>query len=97
MKLPQKLPLDMMQTKWASIIEPIISKPANNGVILKDLTLTAGTNVINHKLGRKLEGWNPTRVRADATFYDLQDDNSTPQLTLILVASADVIIDLMVF
>jgi hypothetical protein len=86
-----------MQNRWASIIEPIISKPQANSLILKNVALTAGTNVINHRLGRSLQGWNPTRVRAAATIYDNQDANQTPQLTLVLISSVDVIVDLLVF
>lgn len=95
--LPQKLDLAKMQTIWASQLDPIISNPTVNNIVLKSITLTTGTNVINHKLGRVLQGWKPTRIRASATFYDLQDSNQTPQLTLILVSSANVIIDLEVF
>lgn len=95
--LPQKLPLPLMQTQWAKQIDPIISNPTINNLVLKNISLVSGTNVINHKLGRVLQGWKPVRVRASATFYDQQDSNQTPQLTLILIASAPVIIDLEVF
>jgi len=96
-KLPQKQTMDQLQTKWSAIINPVITNPANNSSILKNITLTTGTNVINHKLGQPLQGWNPVRIRAAATFYDLQDTNQTPDLTLVLVSSANVIIDLEVF
>ena len=95
--LPKKLSWEMAQTQWATQLDPIISNPLTSSIILKNVSLAAGTNVINHKLGRTLQGWNPTRVRAAATIYDLQDTNQTPQLTLVLVASAPVIIDLAVF
>jgi hypothetical protein len=96
--LPQELDWDDADNRWAAIIEPIITNPANNSLILKNVALTTGTNVINHKLGRNLQGWNPTRIRGvSATFYDLQDSNQTPQLTLILVSSATVTVDLVVF
>lgn len=95
--LPQKLPLDQMATTWASQLNPIIANPTIDNLVLKNVSLVAGTNVINHRLSRPLQGWNPTRVRASATLYDLQDTNQTPQLTLILVASAPVVVDLVVF
>jgi hypothetical protein len=44
-----------------------------------------------------LNGWIPTRVRSAATFYDTQDSNPTPDLTLVLYASAACTIDLAVF
>lgn len=95
--LTQKLPLELMQTQWAQQLNPIIANPTVNNLILKNVSLTTGTNVINHKLGRNLQGWKPTRIRASATFYDQQDTNQTPQLTLVLISSADVIVDLEVF
>ena len=97
MALPKKLPLDQMQTTWATALDPIIKNPANNSIFLKNIALVAGVNVINHKLGAKLSGWKTTRVRAAATFYDVQDTNPTPALTLMLVSSAPVVIDLEVF
>lgn len=95
--LPKKLSWDMAQTTWAQQLDPIIANPIVNGLILKNVSLVTGTNVINHKLSRPLVGWEPIRIRASATFYDLQDSNQTPSLTLVLVSSANVVVDLMVF
>lgn len=95
--LPQKLPLDLMQTKWAQELNPIIANPLLQNNILPNISLVSGVNVINHKLGRKLIGWQPSRIRASATFFDQQDTNQTPELTLVLVSSAPVVIDLVVF
>lgn len=96
-KLPQKLNIDAMQNRWATMIDPIISNPTNSTSILKNVSLKAGTNVINHRLGAPLQGWVPCRVRANATIYDAQDSNQTPQLTLVLIASAPVVVDLEVW
>lgn len=95
--LPQKLPLDLMQVTWATQLDPVINSPLARPVMLKNVVLKAGTNVINHKLGKKLQGWFTTRVRAASTLYDQQDTNPMPDLTLTLVASADVTVDLVVY
>ena len=95
--LPQKQPLELMQTTWAQQLNPIIANPVLQNNILKNISLSAGDNVINHKLGRKLQGWRFTRVRAAATTYDKQDSNKTPELTLVLNSSADVVVDIEVF
>lgn len=95
--LPKKLNWNLGQDQWSAILNPIIKNPMNQMSILKSISLVTGTNVINHKLGRPLQGWIPTRVRAAATFYDQQDTNETPDLTLILVSSGNVVIDLSVF
>lgn len=96
-KLPQKLPLEQMAPQWASQINPVISNPTNNASVLKDIALITGSTVVNHKLGRKLQGWRIVRIRAAATIYDTQDTNQTPQLTLVLVSSAPVTVDLEVY
>lgn len=97
MGLPQQLTWDMAQNRWASIIDPILSNPLSKAIILPSVTLTTGVNIINHKLGRKLQGWYITRIRASATVFDTQDANQSPQLTLQLTASANVVVDLVVF
>lgn len=95
--LPQMQTLAQLSTKWAAILNPLVKNPSNNRLILKNIQLTTGTNVINHRLQQALQGWNPIRIRSAATFYDLQDSNQTPDLTLVLVSSANVTIDLEVF
>lgn len=95
--LPQKLTWPDASTKWATQLDPIISNSTINNIVLKQVSLVAGTNVINHKLGRALQGWETSRVRGPATIYDQQDSNQTPNLTLVLVSDAAVVIDLVVF
>lgn len=95
--LPQRLNLPMTQVQWAQQLDPIIANPTINNLILKNISLVVGTNVINHLLGRNLQGWNPVRKRAAAEIYDMQDSNQTPNLTLILVSNAAVVVDLVVF
>lgn len=95
--LPQKLDLAKMQTAWASQIDPIIANPLNKGIILKQVSLTAGSNTVNTLLGRALTGWSIVRQRAASSIYDTQDTNPTPSLTLQLVASAPVVVDIEVF
>jgi hypothetical protein len=97
-KLPQKLSMDQMTTRWAAILNPILSNPTLDSSLLQNIILTTGNNVINHKLGRPLQGWHPVRFHGSfAQLYDTQDTNQTPQLTLNLNASAGVTIDLVVF
>lgn len=96
-KLPQNLQWQDADERWAAIIEPVTSNPANNSLILKNITLINGSNVVNHLLGRPLQGWQIVRLRALATIYDTQDTNQMPQLTLNLVSNAAVVADIMVF
>lgn len=87
----------LMQTGWAQQLNPVIELPINSGILLKNVSLITGSNIVNHKLGRKLQGWIITRIRANETIYDTQDLNSTPQLNLLLTSSGNVIVDLLVF
>jgi len=87
----------LMQSAWARVIQPVIDLPPNQGQILKSVQLVSGTNRINHKLGRKLQGWYLVRKRSAADIYDTQDTNQMPSLTLELVSSASVSVDIFVF
>lgn len=97
MELPKGLTLALMQTKWASILNPLLGNPSLQSLVLTSIPLASGSNAINHGLGRKLQGWKIVRQRASATIYDTQDSNAQPTLTLLLTASAPVVVDLEVF
>jgi len=88
---------NQMQSAWATPLNRLLERPANNSIILTKLSLTSGDNVIPHTLNRALIGWQVIRQRSAATFYDKQDDNRQPTVNLVLHASADVVIDLEVF
>ena len=89
--------MQMLQTQWKAQIDPVLVKPQNLSLILPNVQLQVGTNVINHRLGSKLQGWNITRQRGPANIYDNQDSNQSPELTLVLVSDAIVNINLEVF
>lgn len=87
----------LLQTNWATLLNPLLKSPMLLGQVLKSEQLATGVNIINHKLGRKLQGWSIVRQRGSASIYDQQDTNSSPQLTLALVSSAAVSVDIYVF
>ena len=89
--------VQLLQNKWAAIINPVVNNPSNNARIIKDYSLSIGSNTINHKLGKKLQVWRLVRKRAAAEIYDDQDNNPSPQLTLVLVSDSNVVVDLEVF
>lgn len=87
-----------MQTNWAAQLDPLLAIPMNSGGLLKSVKLLPGLNTINHLLGKKLTGYYITRMRnAWSNIYDTQDQNQTPTLTLTLVASGPVVVDVWVF
>ncbi len=89
--------INQLQQNILTPLEQLSRLPLSSGVILTSQVLASGANVINHTLGRNLQGWFPVRVRASATFYDTQDTNPIPDRTLNLTASAAVTVDLFVF
>jgi hypothetical protein len=97
MQLPYGLELSQMQTKWRSILNPLIGNPSLQSVILSNIPLVSGSNPVNHTLGRKLTGWRIIRINAAATIYDTQDQNTMPDLTLLLTSSAPCVVSLEVF
>jgi hypothetical protein len=96
--LPKKLNWDIAQDRWASIINPVLKNPATNPLLLQNVILNSGNNVVNHMLGQKLQGWYVVRMKNNfAQIYDTQDTNQTPALTLNLNSSTGVTVDLLVF
>lgn len=89
--------VNQLQENVIRSVEPVIENPIVDGLLLQSVPLTFGANSINHKLGRNLVGWHITRMRAPAIIYDTQDTNLMPGLTLALVTSAAVTVDLYVF
>lgn len=89
--------LSRMQDNLSFAIDTINKVDLLDGILLESVVLTSGSNTVNHTLGRNLKGWYPVRVRAQAYFWDTQDSNTTPQLTLILHTTANVTVDLWVF
>lgn len=88
--------LILVQNKWSSILNPFISNPSLQCSILKNVKLN-GPTIINHLLAKKLTGWRLIGMDAPAIIYDEQSTNQTPSLTLILVSSVPVTVNLEVF
>lgn len=108
--LQTKLSWDIAQNQWPSVINPYLADPLNNISILQGVQLVSGNNYINHKLGKKLQGWIVVRKRqwlnsGTPTSYDITDiqsSNLNPNLTLLLYCTQGttlnpVIVDMGVF
>lgn len=85
--------LEMLQTKWASILNPIVDAPLSQSVQLDGVVLTAGNNLINHRLGRQPQGWEIVDTTAAATIYRTSWDN----LTLALNSSANTTVSIRIY
>lgn len=95
--LSSKLDWPLANPRWASILNPIIENPIVGGNLLQGISVVTGTNVINHGLQEKLQGYIVVMNNANVTFYDSQASNPKPDLTLQLVASGAAKISLYVF
>ena len=95
--LTQDRILSQMQTQWASQLDQVLSCPIVNGRLLENVTLTTGSNTINHKLSRKLVGYIVCLKSANVTIYDTQSTNTMTDKTLQLTASGPAVITLWVF
>lgn len=89
--------LSMMQSQWATQLDPVLANPLVQGRLITNVSLTTGTNTINTLLSRKLQGYIVVLKSADVTIYDLQSVNPSPERTLQLVASGPAIVTLWVF
>lgn len=86
--------LRMLQTSWASDLNPILQIPFLNGVQLTNVSLINGVNSINHLLQRTQQGWWVTDINAAATLFRSAPFNST---TLTLTSNAACVANLWVF
>jgi hypothetical protein len=95
--LPQQLDWNMAQNRWASILNPVVNSPIVNGRMLTNVALINGTTIVNHGLGRTLQGWIIAGINGAATIYDNQTTNQLKDLTLSLTSNAAVIAQIWVF
>lgn len=89
--------LNLIQTKWKSLIDPILGNPLIDGRLIKGVNLINGTTIINHLLGRDLVGYIIVGINGIAEIFDNQASNQTPDLTLSLTSNAAVTVNLWVF
>ena len=95
--LSPNLPWELANAKWAATLNPVLQNPLLNGRLIQNVSVVSGQNVINHGLGRKLQGYIVVLNDSNVTFYDDQATNQRPELTLLLQASGAAIITLYVF
>ena len=83
-----------MQTRWKSILDPVVALPLSSSVFLQSVVLASGANSVNHTLGRTPVGWILADINAAVTVYrsaafDIKSLN--------LTASGPVTVNLVVF
>lgn len=88
--------LQLLQSTWTTILNPFLANPSNNSSILTGVVLQSGTNVIDHLLGQKMQGWEIADLGAPVTIYR---PASAPfnAITLTLVSSGLAIVNIRVY
>lgn len=93
--LSTKLPWELAQPKWASILNPLLSEPILAGNQIDSIFLTASTpKTINHLLQRLPQGWFIVDINANAVVWKTQNWTAT---TITLESSADATISIYVY
>lgn len=86
--------LSMMQSQWASQLNPLLGLPTSSPSLLKGINVVSGTNVINHRLGRTPQGWVICDIDGAITLHRSAAFND---LTLTLTSSGAATISLLIF
>ena len=89
---------DRLYQNVSQFANQFTTRPFLDGLLLKDLTLTAGSNnPVNHKLGRKLQGWVIVNKTAETDVWAPTSLQTRPDKTLVLSCTANVTISLYLF
>jgi len=86
--------LALMQSAWATALNPLLRQAINNGILLEGVPLVNGSTVVNHLLDRKLKGFIIADINGAATIYRSAPKNDK---TLTLTSNAAVVADIWVF
>lgn len=84
----------LLQTSWASQLNPLLRSPISKGVLQEAIPLVSGNNVINTLLDRKAQGWFITDINAAVSIYRSAPFNDK---TLTLNSSGNAVVNLVIF
>ena len=91
--------LTRLQDNVDRVLNPLVGLPLIQGQLLTGVALqSAVTTNVQHKLGRRLQGWCVADINANATVWrDAAATNPSPNAILQLKCSADCTVSLWVF
>lgn len=84
----------LMQSAWATQLDPMLSNPSLKTRLIKGVSLIVGATKIDHKLGRTPQGWRIVDIDGAAQIYRSEALND---LTLTLTSDAAVTVAIEVF
>lgn len=95
MALPQKLPYDLMLTRWAAILNPVVDNPLLGGVAINGIQLDVGVpKVIQNPLQRVPQGW---IITDNLVFCDIKRTQPFNAKTLTLETSVSTTISIWLY
>lgn len=86
-----------LQSHIKTTLNPLLELPISDGILIKNLTINTSDTLIDHKLGRKPEGFLITRLRTNAVIYESATSNDEDNRMIILIASATATADIYFF
>lgn len=86
--------LMLMQTTWSGPLNKLLANPLLDGFVIEDVALINGETTINHRLGRKMQGYIVTDLNASAIIYRSKPLNDK---TLSLTSSASCVVNIYVY
>lgn len=93
-QLSSSLDWNLANNIWAQTLNPVLANPLNSAQLLLNISLIAGNNIINHGLGRLMQGWFLTDIQGVSAIYRSMPYNAT---TISLTSSAPVVCSIGVF
>lgn len=94
MSLPLKLPWELAQNRWATDLNPIIKNVLIQGKLISNISITIGSNQINHLLSKQQTGYFITDINGPAIIYRSLPLNDK---TLTLTSNANCIVSIWMF
>ena len=90
--------INRVQDHLTKTLDPLVASPLNGAVLVKNVVLKSGVNVVPHNLGRRPNGWSLARLRAALTVFDqLDTQTEDPTKVIRLNASAGGTVDILLF
>lgn len=86
-----------LQSHLKTVLNPLLELPISDGVLIKDLTINTADTLIEHKLGRRPEGFLITRLKSNSVIYESATANNEATRLIILIASATATADIYFF
>lgn len=93
----EDFPTSQFQQNVEKALNPVLNKPFMDHTIIEGVNvLSASDTTVNHGLGRPVKII-PFNLNANAVIWQKQSSNPTPDVSILIRSSADVVCDLLIF